>query len=64
MPVVFRVKLGKTGHSLKVTLPRPIIDGFGWKEGDEIVLLVSEQEVTLRRTGPEPAGTTDGPSTS
>jgi bifunctional DNA-binding transcriptional regulator/antitoxin component of YhaV-PrlF toxin-antitoxin module len=48
VPVVFKVKLGKTGHSLKVTLPRPIIDGFGWKEGDEIVLYVTEGEVTLR----------------
>ncbi len=50
VPVVFKVKLGKTGHSLKVTLPRPIIDGFGWKEGDEIVLYVSDAEVVLRKS--------------
>ncbi len=49
MPVVFRVKLGKTGNSLRITLPRPIIEGFDWKVGDEIVLYVSEKEVTLRR---------------
>ncbi|MDA4120790.1 MAG: AbrB/MazE/SpoVT family DNA-binding domain-containing protein [Thaumarchaeota archaeon] len=50
MPVVFKVKLGRTGHSLKVTLPRPIIDGFGWKEGDEIVLSVTDQEIILRKS--------------
>lgn len=49
MPVVFRVILGKTGNSLRVTLPRPIVEGFDWKEGDEIVLYVSEGEVTLRK---------------
>jgi bifunctional DNA-binding transcriptional regulator/antitoxin component of YhaV-PrlF toxin-antitoxin module len=49
LPVVFKVKLGKTGHSLKVTLPRPIIDGFGWKEGDEILLLVSDNDIVLKK---------------
>ena len=49
MPVVFRVILGKTGNSLRITLPRPIVEGFEWKEGDEIVLYVSEGEVTLRK---------------
>jgi len=49
VPVVFRVILGKTGNSLRVTLPRPIVEGFDWKEGDEIILYVSEGEVTLRK---------------
>ena len=50
LPVVFRVKLGRTGHSLKVTLPRPVIDGFGWKEGDEIVLLVTDNDIVLKKS--------------
>jgi len=49
MPVIFRVKLGKTGNSLKITVPRPIVEGFGWKEGDEIVLLTSGEEILLRK---------------
>jgi len=49
VPVVFRVILGKTGNSLRITLPRPIVEGFEWKEGDEIVLYVSEGEVTIRK---------------
>ena len=49
MPVVFRVILGKTGNSLRITLPRPVVEGFDWKEGDEIVLYVSEGEVTIRK---------------
>ncbi|MCL5672596.1 MAG: AbrB/MazE/SpoVT family DNA-binding domain-containing protein [Nitrososphaerota archaeon] len=49
MPVIFRVLLGKTGNSLRVTLPRPIVEGFQWKEGDEIVLYVSEGQITLEK---------------
>lgn len=49
MPVVFRVLLGRTGNSLRITLPRPIVEGFDWGEGDEIVLYVSEGEIVLKR---------------
>lgn len=49
MPVVFRVVLGKTGNSLRITLPRPIVEGFAWEEGDEIVLYVSEGEVVIKK---------------
>jgi AbrB family looped-hinge helix DNA binding protein len=49
VPVVFRVILGKTGNSLRITLPRPVVEGFEWKEGDEIILYVSEGEVTIRK---------------
>jgi bifunctional DNA-binding transcriptional regulator/antitoxin component of YhaV-PrlF toxin-antitoxin module len=51
MPTVFRVKLGRTGNSLKITVPRPIVEGFGWLEGDEIELLVTDTEISLKRTG-------------
>ena len=50
MPVVFKVKLGRTGHSLRISVPKPIIDGFGWKEGDEIELIVTDHEITLRES--------------
>jgi bifunctional DNA-binding transcriptional regulator/antitoxin component of YhaV-PrlF toxin-antitoxin module len=49
MPVIFRVKLGKTGNSLKITVPRPIVEGFGWKKGDEIILVTSEKEIVLKK---------------
>ena len=49
MPAVFRVKLGKTGHSLKVTLPKPVVEGFGLEEGDEIELLVTDNSITLKK---------------
>ena len=54
VPLIFRVILGKTGNSLRVTLPRPIVEGFDWKEGDEIVLYVTEGEVILRKGMEDP----------
>ena len=57
MPVVFRVKLGKTGKSLRITIPKPITEGFDWREGDEIELVVTEQQIALKRTAVAPAET-------
>jgi len=54
MPTVFRVKLGQTGNSLKITVPRPIVEGFGWAQGDEIELLVTDEGITLKKTGGHP----------
>jgi len=48
MPVVFKVKLGETGNSLRITVPKPIIDGFGWKVGDELEIIVSDKQIELR----------------
>ncbi len=50
MPVIFRVKLGQTGNSLKITVPRPIVEGFGWKAGDEIIIVTTEEEIVLRKS--------------
>jgi len=49
VPVVFRVTLGKTGNSLRITIPSPVVEGFGWKERDQIMLIVTDSEITVRK---------------
>jgi len=49
VPVIFRVTLGKTGNSLRITIPNPVVEGFGWKRKDQILLIVTENEITLRK---------------
>jgi bifunctional DNA-binding transcriptional regulator/antitoxin component of YhaV-PrlF toxin-antitoxin module len=49
VPVIFRVTLGKTGNSLRITIPNPVVEGFGWKEKDQIMLIVTESEITVRK---------------
>jgi hypothetical protein len=35
LPVQFKLKLQKVGNSLRLTIPKPVVDGLGLKEGDE-----------------------------
>lgn len=49
MPVIFRVTLGKTGNSLRITIPNPVVEGFGWRERDQIMLIVTEDEIKVRK---------------
>jgi len=49
VPVIFRVTLGKTWNSLRITIPNPVVEGFGWKRKDQILLIVTENEITLRK---------------
>ena len=49
VPVIFRVTLGKTGNSLRITIPNPFVEGFGWKDKDQIILIVTEGEITVRK---------------
>ena len=50
MPLLFRVKLGRAGNSVKLTIPKPILEGFGWEEGDEVEILVTDFDITLKRS--------------
>lgn len=49
VPVIFRVTLGKTGNSLRITIPNPVVEGFGWRERDQIMLIVTEDEIKVRK---------------
>jgi AbrB family looped-hinge helix DNA binding protein len=49
MPAKFRVKLTKIGDSLRMTIPRPAVDGLGWSEGDVLSLTVTDHEITIKR---------------
>jgi len=54
VPLSFKVRLGKTGNSLKITIPKPISDGFGWKEGDEIEIVVTDFNIVLKKVQGSP----------
>jgi putative addiction module antidote len=49
MPTKFKVKLTKIGNSLRMTIPKPAIDGLGWNEGDTLNLTVTDHEITIRK---------------
>jgi AbrB family looped-hinge helix DNA binding protein len=49
MPTKFKVKLTKIGNSLRMTIPKPAVDGLGWNEGDSLSLTVTDHEITIRK---------------
>jgi putative addiction module antidote len=50
LPVQFKMKLSKVGNSLRVTIPKPVAEGLGWKEGDTLILSVSNSEIKVRKS--------------
>jgi putative addiction module antidote len=44
------MKLSKVGNSLRLTIPKPVMEGLGLKEGDMLVLSVSDSEIKVRKS--------------
>ncbi|MGP8069372.1 MAG: AbrB/MazE/SpoVT family DNA-binding domain-containing protein [Candidatus Bathyarchaeia archaeon] len=49
MPVQFKMKLAKVGNSLRVTIPKPVVEGLGLKGGDMLMLSVTDGEIRVRK---------------
>jgi putative addiction module antidote len=49
MPAEFRMKLTKIGNSLRITIPKPIVDGLGLKEGDVLVLTTTDSQIKISK---------------
>jgi putative addiction module antidote len=49
LPTRFEVKLTKIGNSLRITIPKPAVDGMGLVEGDTLTLLVTDSEIRIRK---------------
>ena len=49
MPVRFKVKLTKIGNSLRITIPKPLVDGLELKQGDLLTLTVTDSEIKISK---------------
>jgi AbrB family looped-hinge helix DNA binding protein len=49
LPARFLMKLARIGNSLRVTIPKPAVDGLGWKEGDVLILTTGDDEIRIRK---------------
>jgi len=52
MPVVFKRKLVKIGNSYRLTVPMELVEGQGWKEGEELTLTVTDGQILMSRENP------------
>jgi len=49
VPVQFRVKLTKIGNSLRITIPKPLVDGLGLRRGDMLILTVTDSQIKISK---------------
>jgi putative addiction module antidote len=47
---MFRVKVGKVGNSLKVTIPKEIAEAVELAAGDSILMEVTDHELVIRKS--------------
>ena len=50
MPAVFRMKVGKDGHSLKVTIPQEIAEALELAAGDAVLMEVTDHKLVVRKS--------------
>ena len=43
----FKVKVGRVGHSIKISIPKPIADSLGIEEGDELELEIVGSKIRI-----------------
>jgi len=51
VPIPFKVKVVKSGNSLRMTIPKPIVDYLKINEGDTLEVTVLDSEVTVKKKG-------------
>jgi antitoxin component of MazEF toxin-antitoxin module len=51
MPVKFKMKLSKVGNSLRLTIPKPVVDSLGLRKGNILVLTVLDHKMSVRKQG-------------
>jgi len=50
MPLTIKVKLSKMGNSLRMTIPKPVLNALGWKEGDMLEIGITDSSMVVKKT--------------
>ena len=43
VPIKLKVTVGQVGNSLRISIPKPIIDQLGIKKGDTVLLSIDDE---------------------
>jgi len=49
VPVKFEIKVVQVGNSLKITVPKQIVNHIGLKRGDTVLMWADNSHVTIER---------------
>ena len=49
VPIPFKMKVVKSGNSLRMTIPKPIVDYLKINEGDTLEVTVQDSEMAVKK---------------
>lgn len=49
MPIEFKIKVVKVGNSLRITIPKEIVDSMKLRAGDTVGVSLSNNEIIVRK---------------
>jgi len=49
LPVPFKVKASRVGNSVRITIPKEVLEYLKIKEGDILILSVTDKEFTVKK---------------
>ena len=49
MPLTIRVKLSRQGNSLRMSVPKPVLDALGWNEGDYLDVGLNDGSMIVKK---------------
>ena len=49
IPITIRVKIAKMGNSVRMTIPKAILETLGWTSGDYVRIGVTDGEMIVKK---------------
>ena len=49
VPLTIKVKIAKMGNSVRMTIPKPVLDALEWKDGDIVEVGIEEETMIVKR---------------
>ena len=52
VPLTIKVKIAKMGNSIRMTIPKPVLDALNWKDGDWVEVGIKEESMIVKKAEP------------
>jgi putative addiction module antidote len=53
MPIVFKIKVVRVGNSLRITIPKEVVDALELREGDTVGITLTDSEFMVKKISPQ-----------
>jgi len=49
LPLTIKVKIAKMGNSIRMTIPKPVVEALGWADGDIVGVGVEDNKMVVEK---------------